>query len=1011
MKHITDLTFKGYSCFKDKQEMHELGDINFIIGPNNSGKTRILYLVSHELRLLSLVPDGEDADTIFGDDASIGSNDMEWEVRFITDASRDGRYIRYKCNPDVCEKNSQGMDEKDMSWFVFNAKSGGHQNPTFIPHLWKTVNTMHIFQKRHIQEGHIDEFNLDGVGLESILYLWQLEDDDEATALLKETFKKMETYSQKCEQSEAFQSIMSEISQSIMSEISQSIMSEIFRFPIKDASQLQKSSDDQTTQALTAATNEWSDTFSNTFGPRGIISVIDFLRLATGPENTALEEPLEKWLERTWTGEIWKLLHLSTLFGVPNAWMPALELMEIYDGLRDSPLLGAIEWPPELKSRLEQIDLHIWGQVYHGNLRLQNFNSLLQQEIDGRMSEKKISVDELLHLSRYVAEQLVSDTIRPTLEKFKEKFKSSLLEVSAITKCLDILGRIGKYKHSLFQLLNAAGDWRNPPVKAIDKLLDDTALLSAWHKKRRERFNKINKFLQAVSDVEGYEVELSTAHGHETFQLWVTKRIQGKLEKFPLSEVGAGVQDAIMLAAYSVMYENAIVCIEEPELHLHPAMQHEFVKFLLNETPSNQYFIATHSASLINTLSLPLQDSSSIRLFTVQQDKDGYSSVKSVKTRRAGTADADSDEADVFDTLFTMGYQAADILQANCLIMVEGPSDEIYLEFWIRKYLEEVINKGRSDRPIKLHQGLHYQYIRSGGNAFFSKEVFGAEKEKERLEKIARFVQNLRQVNKHLFLVFDRDWFPCISAPAAKRTLLKKKRDILQQAREAQSGEERPLKTQPGWITWGREIENYVPADVMASVLKLEKNLDQLTDDFVGKGDKTKTAREITGNEEYKNLFSSASSEAAPLSKEQKLQLMEQILWRYLVEQPSAGERVTKENGDKRCSKAQNLFAEITKASSNERGERLEHLIMEVCRTKLDDSNWFDIEKPDTVKELLQCLIPEEDPDGILTAQDWFDYLQETDPHKRVNAVLKKYIAVLVDFILEANHIENPLKQ
>lgn len=49
---------------------------------------------------------------------------------------------------------------------------------------------------------------------------------------------------------------------------------------------------------------------------------------------------------------------------------------------------------------------------------------------------------------------------------------------------------------------------------------------------------------------------------------------------------------------------NAICCIEEPEIHLHPRLQREFIDFITTET-TNQYLISTHSPTFINAINKP----------------------------------------------------------------------------------------------------------------------------------------------------------------------------------------------------------------------------------------------------------------------------------------------------------------------------------------------------------------------------------------------------------------------
>jgi hypothetical protein len=53
---------------------------------------------------------------------------------------------------------------------------------------------------------------------------------------------------------------------------------------------------------------------------------------------------------------------------------------------------------------------------------------------------------------------------------------------------------------------------------------------------------------------------------------------------------------------------------------------------------------------------------------------------------------------------FELGYRPSDIVQANCIIWVEGPSDAIYFHRWI----------SRADKSLKI--GLHYSVMWYGGS-------------------------------------------------------------------------------------------------------------------------------------------------------------------------------------------------------------------------------------------------------------------------------------------------------
>jgi hypothetical protein len=244
------------------------------------------------------------------------------------------------------------------------------------------------------------------------------------------------------------------------------------------------------------------------------------------------------------------------------------------------------------------------------------------------------------------------------------------------------------------------------PVRAIDRasgrrrLADGSELLKRIHDQQLdrkethafERFRgrliwELNDLLfdpASGNPIESFEIK-GTDDG---LDLYVKRR--GDEAPIALEYMGTGIAELTVLLA-DILQNEAVkqYFVEEPECHLHPGLLRRFIKRLRSISEA-QFFITTHSNAVLDTIT----GSDSVYRFGIKNGS-GTASERCSTTVSQGR---------ILDEL---GVSGSTLLQTNCVLWVEGPSDRIYLAFWLGL-------KGR-DRGLSYVEGGDFSFVFYGG--------------------------------------------------------------------------------------------------------------------------------------------------------------------------------------------------------------------------------------------------------------------------------------------------------
>ncbi len=268
------------------------------------------------------------------------------------------------------------------------------------------------------------------------------------------------------------------------------------------------------------------------------------------------------------------------------------------------------------------------------------------------------------------------------------------------------------------------------------------------------------------------------------WEIYLSEKKKGLI---PLSKSGSGLKTVILvllnlLVVPKIKNKNKsqfTFAFEELENNLHPALLRRLFQYLEDYAVNEKakIFLTTHSSIALDLFGV----SDNAQIIHVSHDGE------SARTTTVPT------HSNLIKIVSELGARPSDLLQANGLVWVEGPSDRIYLNRWIELYTK--------DRPKGiLREARDYQCVFYGGALLAQVQFASPEDEAAKLA-------NLFQINHNLIVVCDGD-------REAKTADLKPRVERIRE--EVEKIDDAHI-----WITDAKEIENYLPGSVLAEATGL----------------------------------------------------------------------------------------------------------------------------------------------------------------------------------------------
>lgn len=169
---------------------------------------------------------------------------------------------------------------------------------------------------------------------------------------------------------------------------------------------------------------------------------------------------------------------------------------------------------------------------------------------------------------------------------------------------------------------------------------------------------KLRTIQQTVVALLGVEIDAfrSEASGRRT------ESAELDVDRFLVQVNGAGIREALRLILDYEFKRPVILLVEEPEIHLHPALETSMMRYLKSIGREAQIFVTTHSTNFLDTAEM----------------RNVYLATKNGSTQIQRVDVSEAEEAIPRE----LGIRLSSLFMYDRLLFVEGASDEAVLREW-----------------------------------------------------------------------------------------------------------------------------------------------------------------------------------------------------------------------------------------------------------------------------------------------------------------------------------------